>query len=51
MVAETLPAKDEVWVAFGSGKIFRYMAAHQIEALNWDQRSRVLFHVPCTNCM
>ena len=32
MVAETLPAKNEVWVAFGAGKNFRYLATHQIAA-------------------
>ena len=50
-VAETLPAKDEVKVAFGSGKIFRYIAAHQIEARLGSEKSRALplFHA-LTGC-
>ena len=32
MVAETLPADNEVWIAFGSGKHLRYLAAHQMAA-------------------
>ena len=27
-----LPARCELWVAFGTGKSFRYLAAHQIAA-------------------
>ena len=30
MVAQTLPAEDELWIAFGTGKNFRYLAAHEI---------------------
>ena len=31
MVAETLPADNEVWIAFGTGKHLRYLAAHQMK--------------------
>ena len=36
MVAETLPADNEVWITFGSGKHLRYLAA-------WDQQSHLPF--------
>ena len=51
MVAETLPAKDEVWVAIGSGNTLQYMAAHQIEAHLGSEKSCALplFHA-LTGC-
>ena len=30
MVVQKLPAGDELWVAFGTGKNYRYIAAHEI---------------------
>ena len=32
MAAETLLADNEVWIAFGTGKHLRYLAAHQMVA-------------------
>ena len=37
-----MTAKDEVWVAFGSGKIFLYMVAHQIKARLGSEKSCAL---------
>ena len=44
MVSATLltVAQIEVWIAFGTGKKFRYLAAHQIAVT-------CSVHVPCTN--
>ena len=51
MVAQTLPAKQEVWLAFGTGKSFRYLAAHKIAACLGAEKSRALpmFHA-LTRC-
>ena len=51
MVAQTLPAEDEVWLAFGTGKSFRYLAAHRIAAYLGPEKSRALpmFHA-LTGC-
>ena len=51
MVAETLPAEDEVWLAFGTGKHFRYLAAHQIAVCLGPEKSLALpmFHA-LTGC-
>ena len=51
MVAQTLPAEDEVWLAFGTGKSFRYLAAHQIAACLGPEKSSALpmFHA-LTGC-
>lgn len=51
MVAQTLPAEDEVWLAFGTGKSFRYLAAHQIAACLGPEKSSALpmFHT-LTGC-
>ena len=51
MVAETLLANDEIWIAFGAGKNFRYLAAHQIAARLGSDKSRALpmFHA-LTGC-
>ena len=46
MVAETLTAKHEVWVAFGAGKLFQYLAAHQIAGI---REVTCPSSVPCTN--
>ena len=40
MVAQRLPAEDEVWLVFGTGKSFRYLAAHQIDACLGPEKSR-----------
>ena len=29
-VAQTLPADSELWLAFGTGTSFRYLAAHEL---------------------
>ena len=42
MVVQKLPAGDELWVAFGTGKNYRYIAAHEI-APPLVQRRHVLF--------
>ena len=42
MVAETLPAKHEVWVAFGVGKNSDTWQPIKLQ-LVWDQRSHVPF--------
>ena len=42
MVAETLSAADEIWLAFGTGKNFRYLAAHQIAASLGSEESIAL---------
>ena len=51
MVAQRLPAEDEVWLAFGTGKSFRYLAAHQIAACLGPEKSCALpmFHA-LTGC-
>ena len=51
MVAETLTAEHEVWLAFGTGKNFRYLAAHQIAACLGPEKSLALpmFHA-LTGC-
>ncbi|KAK3893643.1 hypothetical protein Pcinc_002556 [Petrolisthes cinctipes] len=32
MVAQALPCMDELWIAFGTGKNYRYIPAHEIAA-------------------
>ena len=51
LVAETLPAEDEVWLAFRTGKHFRYLAAHQIAVCLGPEKSLALpmFHA-LTGC-
>ena len=51
MVAETLPADNEVWIAFGTGKHLRYLAAHQMAACLGSAKSLALpvFHA-LTGC-
>ena len=51
MVAETLTAEHEVWLAFGTGKNFRYLAAHQMAACLGPEKSLALpmFHA-LTGC-
>lgn len=51
MVAETLPADNEVWIAFGTGKYLRYLAAHQIALCLGSAKSLALpvFHA-LTGC-
>jgi len=46
MVAETLPTEVEVWIAFGTGKLFQYLGAHQIAANHGLEKSLALsmFH-------
>ena len=46
-VAENLPA-DEIWITYGTGKHFRYLATHEITK-NYDRtaRSKGLTVVPC----
>ncbi len=42
----TLPASSEVWLAFGAGKSFRYLAAHRMSSLLGPEKSMALpmFH-------
>ena len=42
MVAETLPAKHEVWVIFGAGKISDTWQPIKLQLI-WDQRSCIPF--------
>ena len=49
MVAETLPADNEVWIAFGSGKHLRYLAAHQMAACLGSTKSLAIPVFSCTN--
>ena len=51
MVVQAIPAKDEVWLAFGTGKSFRYLVAHKIAACLGAEKSRALpmFHA-LTEC-
>ena len=42
MVAETLPAKHEVWVTFGAGKISDTWQPIKLQLI-WDQRSHIPF--------
>ena len=51
MVAETLSAEVEIWLAFGTGKNFRYLAAHKIAASLGSEKSLALpmFHA-LTGC-
>jgi len=50
-VAQTLAPEDELWLAFGIGKNFRYLAAHEIAAGLGPQRAKTLpiFHA-LTGC-
>ena len=43
MVVHNLPAGDELWVAFGTGKNYRYIAAHAIASSLGKKRRHVLF--------
>ena len=51
MVAQPVPAKDEVWLEFGTGKNFRYLVAHKIAACLGAEKSCALlmFH-PLAGC-
>ena len=51
MVAQTLPCLDELWIAFGTGKNYRYIAAHEIAASLGPQKACALpiFHA-MTGC-
>ncbi|KAK3852019.1 hypothetical protein Pcinc_041376 [Petrolisthes cinctipes] len=52
MVAQALPCIDElVWIAFGTGKNYRYIPAHEIAASLGPQKARALpvFHA-MTGC-
>ena len=51
MVSQTLPANTEVLLAFGTGKSFRYLAAHRMSSCLGSDRSLALpmFHA-LTGC-
>ena len=51
MVAHPLPDKDELWLAFGTGKSFRNIPTHKIAACLGPEKSRALpmFHA-LTGC-
>ena len=50
MVAETLPAEDEVWLAFGTGKHFRYLhGSPPANSLSWTREVTCPPYVSCTN--
>ena len=51
MVSQTLPADTEVWLAFGTGKSFRYLAAHKMSSCLGPDKSLALpmFHA-LTGC-
>ena len=51
MVSQTLPAQSEFWVAFGTGKRYRFLTAHKIGAALRKEASRALpmFHA-LTGC-
>ncbi|KAK3867201.1 hypothetical protein Pcinc_027318 [Petrolisthes cinctipes] len=42
MVAQVLPCMDELWIAFGTGKNYRYIPAHEIAASLGPQKARAL---------
>ena len=51
MTAEKLPADVQIWLAFGTGKYFRYLAAHKIAASLGSEKALALhmFHA-LTGC-
>lgn len=51
MVAQTLSCETELWIAFGTGKNFRYLAAHRIASCLGPEKSLALpmFHA-LTGC-
>ena len=51
MVVQKLPAGDELWVAFGTGKNYRYIAAHEIASSLGPEKACALpmFHA-ITGC-
>ena len=50
IVSATLPGDNEIWVAFGIGKIFLHLAAYQIAASLGTEKSLALHtYVPCIN--
>ena len=51
MVVQKLPAGDELWVAYGTGKNYRYIAAHEIASSLGPEKTCVLpmFHA-ITGC-
>ena len=51
MVSQTLPSDTEVWLAFGTGKGFRYLAAHRMSSCLGPEKSLALpmFHA-LTGC-
>ena len=52
MVAQKLPAIDQLWFAFGTGKKFWYLAAHELAVNLWPDKSLALpmFHA-LTRCV
>ena len=51
MVSQTLPSDTEVWLAFGTGKGFQYLAAHRMSSCLGPEKSLALpmFHA-LTGC-
>ena len=51
MTAKKLPADVQIWLAFGTGKYFRYLAAHKIAASLGSEKALALpmFHA-LTGC-
>ena len=49
MVAQTLPVQSELWVAFGTGKRFRCLSAHDIAAAIGYRKALPIFHA-LTGC-
>ena len=47
-VAQTLGPEYELWLAFGTGKHFQYLAAHEM-ATGIGPRKAKHFQVSCTN--
>ena len=48
-VAQGLLPEDELWLAFGTGKSFRYLAAHEIAAGLGPEKAQAMFHA-LTGC-
>ena len=50
MVVQTLQAEDEVWLAFGTGKSFRYLhSSQQNSSLSGSREVTCPYNVSCTN--
>ena len=43
-LAEAIPGETEIWLAFGTGKNFRYLAAHQMAASKGSEKSLCFMH-------